>query len=88
MLEFWDGTRKSDKDQLLTRTCTKPNIRWLVHNWNTFGVKMSHRQSWTHKTHHLGLGSHLFVDSNSQGGTSLGNVKVHSLTLSYIFGSM
>jgi hypothetical protein len=27
-----DGTRKSDKYQLLTRAYTKPNTRWLVHS--------------------------------------------------------
>ncbi len=52
MLELWDGTRKSDKHQILTWTYTKPNTRWLVHNWKTFGVRMSHRQIRIHKTHH------------------------------------
>jgi hypothetical protein len=43
---------KSDKHQLLTRTYTKLNIRWLVHNWSTFGAKMSHGKTWAHKSHH------------------------------------
>jgi len=30
----------------------KTNTRWLVHNWNTFGARTSHMQTWTHKTHH------------------------------------
>jgi len=28
-----------------------------MHNWNIFGAKMSHKQTWTHKTQHgLNLG--------------------------------
>jgi hypothetical protein len=45
------GTKKSDKHQLLTRTCTN-QTSWLVHNLSTFGAKTSHRQTWTHKIHH------------------------------------
>ncbi len=57
MLELRDGTRKNDKHQLLTRTCTKPNTRWLMHSWSTFGVGTSHGQIQTHKTYHgLDLG--------------------------------
>jgi len=52
VLELWDGTRKNDKHQLLTRTCTKPNTRWLVHSWSTFGAGTSHGQIRTHKTYH------------------------------------
>jgi len=52
MLELWDGIRKSDKHQLLTRTYTKPNTRWLMHSWSTFGVRTNRRQIRTHKTHH------------------------------------
>ncbi len=44
MLELRDGTRKIDKHQLFTRTCTKPNTRWLVHSWNTFCAKTNHGQ--------------------------------------------
>ncbi len=30
---------------------------WLVRNWNIFGARTSHGQTWTHKTHHdLDLG--------------------------------
>jgi hypothetical protein len=44
-------------NQSLTRTCTNQTTNWLVHNWSTFGVKTSHMQIWTHKTHHdLDLG--------------------------------
>ncbi len=52
VLELQDGTRKSDKHQLLTWTCTKLNIRWSVHSWSTFGAKTSHGQIRTHKIHH------------------------------------
>jgi hypothetical protein len=52
MLELRDGTRKSDEHQLFTRNLHKTNTRWLVHNWSTFGVRMSHRQIRIHKTHH------------------------------------
>jgi hypothetical protein len=46
------GTRKSDKHQLLTRTCTNQTTSWLVHNLSTFGVRTNHRQIRAHKTHH------------------------------------
>jgi hypothetical protein len=45
-------TKKSDYHQQLTRTYTKPNTRWLVHSWNTFGARTSHEQTRTHKIHH------------------------------------
>jgi hypothetical protein len=41
----------------LTRICTNQTTRWLVHCLSTFGVRKSHGQPWTHKTHHdLDLG--------------------------------
>jgi hypothetical protein len=46
------GTRKSEKHQLLTRTCTNQTTSWLVHNLNIFGARKNHEQTWTHKTHH------------------------------------
>jgi hypothetical protein len=46
------GIRKSDKHQLLTRTCTNQTTSWLVHNLNIFGARKNHRQTQTHKTHH------------------------------------
>ncbi len=46
------GTMKSDKHQLLTRTCTNQTTSWLVHDLSTFGARTSHKQTWTHKTHH------------------------------------
>jgi len=50
-------TRKSDKHQLLTQTCTNQTTSWLMHNLNTFGARKSHGQTRTHKTHHgLNLG--------------------------------
>jgi hypothetical protein len=47
-----DGIRKSDKHKLFTQTCTKPNIRWLVHRWSTFDAKINHMQTQIHKTQH------------------------------------
>jgi hypothetical protein len=46
------GTRKSDKHQLLTWTCTNQTTSWLVHSLSTFGARKSHWQTQTHKTHH------------------------------------
>jgi hypothetical protein len=46
------GTKKSDKHQLLTRTCTNQTTSWLVHSLSTFGVRTNHGQIQTHKTHH------------------------------------
>jgi hypothetical protein len=51
------GTRKNDKHQLLTQTCTNQIISWLVRSLSTFGARTSHGQTWIHKTHHdLNLG--------------------------------
>jgi hypothetical protein len=44
MLELWNGTRKNDKHQLLTRTYIKPNTSWLVHSSSTIDVKASQGQ--------------------------------------------
>jgi hypothetical protein len=46
------GTRKNDKHQLFTRTCTNQTTSWLMHNSSTFGANTSHGQIRTHKTHH------------------------------------
>jgi hypothetical protein len=27
-------------------------MSWLVHSWSTFGARMNHGQTHTHKTHH------------------------------------
>jgi hypothetical protein len=35
----------------LTRTCTKPTNKCLVHRWSTFGARTSHGHVRTHKTH-------------------------------------
>jgi hypothetical protein len=44
-------------NQLLTRTYTDQTKNWLVHSWSTFGARITHGQTWTHKTHHNpGLG--------------------------------
>jgi len=42
--------------QLFTRTYIN-QTSWLVHSWNIFDARISHRQTQTHKTHHgLDLG--------------------------------
>ncbi len=42
---------------LLTWTCINQTTSWLLHSWNMFGARKSHRQTRTHKTHHgLDLG--------------------------------
>jgi hypothetical protein len=46
------GTTKNDKHQLLTRTYTNQTTSCLMHSLSTFGARMSHRQTRTHKTHH------------------------------------
>ncbi len=38
--------------QLFTQTCINQTISWLVRGWNTFGARMSHGHTWTHKTHY------------------------------------
>jgi hypothetical protein len=46
------GTRKNDKHQLLTQTCTNQTTSWLVCNLSAFGARANHGQTRTHKTHH------------------------------------
>ncbi len=46
------GTKKRDKHQLFTRTCTNQTTTWLVHNLSTLGAKKNHGQIRIHKTHH------------------------------------
>ncbi len=43
--------------RLTSRSLTHTNLHKLnnklvVHSWNTFGERISHGQTWTHKTHH------------------------------------
>jgi hypothetical protein len=45
------GTRKNDKRQLFTWTCTNQTINWLIRSLNAFGARMNHGQTQTHKTH-------------------------------------
>jgi len=45
------GTRKNDKHQLFTRTCTN-QTSWLVHSLSVFGAKTSHGPTRTHKIRH------------------------------------
>jgi hypothetical protein len=46
------GTRKTDKHQLLTQTCSNQTTSWLLHSLSDFGAKTNHGQTQTHKTHH------------------------------------
>jgi hypothetical protein len=46
-------------NQLLTQTCTNQTTSWWLHNWNIFGARMNHGQTWTHKTHHGSKSHHL-----------------------------
>jgi hypothetical protein len=46
------GLGRMTSNHSFTRTCTKPNNKSLMHSWNTFGAKMSHGQTRTHKIHH------------------------------------
>jgi hypothetical protein len=53
MLEFWGGTKKSDKQIThSSKLAQNQQISWLAQSWNTFGARMNHMQPWTHKTHH------------------------------------
>ncbi len=47
--------RRMTSNQSLTRTYTNQTTSWLVHSLSNFGAKTSHRQTWTHKTHHSPL---------------------------------
>jgi hypothetical protein len=44
VLKIQDGIRKSWQASLTHTDLHKTNIRWLVHSWNTFGARTSHRQ--------------------------------------------
>jgi hypothetical protein len=46
------GTRKNDKHQLFTWTCTNQKTSWLVRNLSTFGAWTSHKRTQIHKIHH------------------------------------
>jgi hypothetical protein len=53
MLEFWDRDyEKWQASQLFTWTYRNQTTSWLVQNWSTFGARMNHGQTRTHKTHH------------------------------------
>ncbi len=52
VMELRDGTRKNWQASITHKDLHKTNTRWLVHSWNTFGAKMSHEQTRTHKSHH------------------------------------
>jgi hypothetical protein len=56
---------------LLTWTCTNQTIGRLVHSWNTFRSRMSHKQTRTHKTHH---------------GPNLGEATTFPLIIYSVFG--
>jgi hypothetical protein len=38
------GLRRVDKLYSLTRACTQPTQKWLVHSWSTFGARTRHEQ--------------------------------------------
>jgi hypothetical protein len=47
------GTRMNDKHVNYSHRPTQTKQQsWLMHNWNTFGARMSHGHTWIHKTHH------------------------------------
>jgi hypothetical protein len=52
MLKLRDGTRNIWQVSITYTDLHKTNTYWLVHNWSTFGVRTSHMQLRTHKTHH------------------------------------
>jgi hypothetical protein len=45
---------------------TNQTTIWLVCNWSTFGARMSHKHTWTHKIHH---------------GSNLGEATIFSLVV-------
>jgi len=50
-LEEWQVLNHSHK------LAQNQTTNWSMHSWSTFGVRTSHKQTWTHKTHHdLDLG--------------------------------
>ncbi len=83
-----------DSSNVLTKNFCEWNIeslvggyfwRWNFFEWNFFfGVE----NEWKLHSNGLGLDSRVHWDSNSQSGSPLGSVWVHSLTLSYTLGSM
>jgi hypothetical protein len=52
MLDLWNGTRKNDKHLITHTDLHKQTTSWLMHNQNTFGAWMNHRQTQIHKIHH------------------------------------
>jgi len=44
VLELWDGTRKSWQASLTQTGLHTAHTKWLVHSWNTFGARTSHKQ--------------------------------------------
>jgi hypothetical protein len=76
VLDLRDGTRKNWQALITYTNLHKTNTKWLVHSWNTFGARTSHRQfeltrlttTRTWGSHHLPLYS-IFCNS-STGATS------------------
>jgi len=53
MLEFWDEDYNEwQAGQLFIQIYTNQTTSWLMHSWNIFGARMSHKHTWTHKIHH------------------------------------
>jgi hypothetical protein len=44
VLELRDGTRRNWQASITYMDLHKTNTKWLVHNWNTSGVRTSHEQ--------------------------------------------
>jgi hypothetical protein len=49
---YGTGLGRMTSTYSLTRMCTNQTTRWLMHSLSTFGVRTSHGQLRTHKTHH------------------------------------
>ncbi len=46
------GLRRLISNSIIHTNQTNQTKSWLVHSWNTFGARMNHEQTQTHKTHH------------------------------------
>jgi hypothetical protein len=46
------GLGRMISNHSLAQTCINQTTSWLVHSWSTFGAKMSHGQTRTHKIQH------------------------------------
>ncbi len=79
--ELRDGTRKSDKLLItFSQICIQPTTSWLILIMEHLGVRTSHGQLWTHKTHH---------GSDSEEATTFPNIvffaPLHSTCIQMVF---